>query len=320
MRRSMKSLRATNNGMIGPSSQKPLRSSLTDRRKRSGSSIAYWYLAPILIGLMVFTIGPVIASLGLSLTHYEIGLAPKLIGLANYQSLLSSQLFWQVAEQTFYYALLYVPVSIGVSLALASLIEKKTRGIALFRTIYFLPVVTSTVAAAIIWSWLYNGDVGLLNYLLSLLGISGPQWLRDPHWAMPAIALMSVWKNAGYNMMILLAGLAQVPSDYHEAARLDGAGAFRRFRTITLPLLSPVLFFVLIVTTIGAFQVFEQTYVMTNGGPGTSTLTLSYYIWQTAFEFFDLGRAAALGYLFFLIVLVFTFLQFRARKRWVFRP
>lgn len=295
MKRSMKSLHGTNRS-------------------------AYLYLAPILIGLSVFTVGPVIASLFLSLTHYEIGLTPQFVGAANYRDLLASRLFWQVAGQTFYYALLYVPVSIGVSLSLALLIERKTRGLAFFRTVYFLPVVTSTVAAAIIWSWLYNGDVGLLNYLLSLLGITGPKWLRDPHWAMPAIALMSVWKNAGYNMMILLAGLSQIPTDYHEAARLDGAGGFRRFRTITLPLISPVLFFVVVVTTIGAFQVFEQTYVMTNGGPGTSTLTLSYYIWQMAFEFFDLGRASALGYLFFLIVLVFTFLQFRARKRWVFQP
>lgn len=283
------------------------------------SRAAYLYLTPILIGLTVFTAGPVVASFLLSLTHYEIGAAPAVIGLRNYQQLLSNDLFWKVAGQTFYYALLYVPASIMASLALALLIERKTRGVAFFRTIYFLPVVTSTVAAAIVWTWLYNGDVGLLNYLLSLVGIKGPEWLRDPKWAMPAIALMSVWKNAGYNMMIFLAGLANIPVDYHEAARLDGASAARRFWTITLPMLSPVLFFVLVVTTIGAFQVFEQTYVMTNGGPGTSTLTLSYYIWQTAFEFFDLGRASAMGYVFFLIVLVFTVIQFLVRKRWVFQ-
>ncbi|HEX5315415.1 MAG TPA: sugar ABC transporter permease, partial [Candidatus Kapabacteria bacterium] len=182
-----------------------------------------------------------------------------------------------------------------------------------------LPVVTSIVAAAIIWSWVYNSDVGLLNYLLSLLGINGPKWLQDPHWALPAIALMSIWKNAGYNMMIFLAGLASIPKDYHEAARLDGSSALSRFRHITLPLLSPVTFFVLVVTTIGAFQVFEQTFVMTNGGPGISTLTLSYYIWQTAFKFFNLGGASALGYSFFLLVLAVTALQFLARRRWVFQ-
>ena len=283
------------------------------------SRSAYLYLLPVLIGFTVFTLGPVIASLYLSLTHYEIAVAPVFVGLDNYKQLLNAQLFWEVVGNTFYYAFLYVPLSVGVSLALALLLEKKIRGITFFRTVYFLPVVTSMVAAAIIWTWIYNGDIGLLNYLLSLVGISGPKWLQDPHWALPAIAIMSVWKNAGYNMMIFLAGLANIPTDYHEAARLDGASAFDRFRKITLPLISPVLFFVLVVTTIGAFQVFEQTYVMTNGGPGTSTLTLSYYIWQTAFSFFNLGSASALGYLFFVIVLLMTAIQFQVRKRWVYQ-
>ena len=280
---------------------------------------AYLYLLPVFLGFTVFTLGPVIASLYLSFTRYEIATSPVFIGIDNYRELLGAHLFWDVVGNTFYYALLYVPLSVAVSLGLALLLEKKVRGITFFRTVYFLPVVTSMVAAAIIWTWLYNGDIGLLNYLLSLVGISGPRWLQDPKWALPAIALMSVWKNAGYNMMIFLAGLSNVPKDYHEAARLDGASAFARFRKITLPLISPVLFFVLIVTTIGAFQVFEQTYVMTNGGPGTSTLTLSYYIWQTAFEFFNLGTASALGYLFFLIVLAMTALQFFVRKRWVYQ-
>ena len=287
--------------------------------RKSSSHSAYLYLLPVLIGFTVFTFGPVIASFYLSFTHYEIASKPEFVGLANYRELFASHLFWQIVGQTFYYVVLYVPLSVAVSLGLALLLEKKVRGITFFRTVYFLPVVTSMVAAAIIWGWLYNGDIGLLNYLLSLIGISGPKWLQDPNWALPAIALMSVWKNAGYNMMIFLAGLANIPGDYYEAARLDGASAFERFRRITLPMLSPVMFFVLIITTIGAFQVFEQTYVMTNGGPGTSTLTLSYYIWQTAFEFFNLGTASALSYLFFTIVLVFTAIQFRARKRWVFQ-
>jgi multiple sugar transport system permease protein len=275
------------------------------------------YLLPILLGLTVFTAGPVIASFTLSFTRYGIGESPTFVGLENYRDLFHSDLFWQVFGNTFYYVVLYVPASIAISLALALLIEKRIRGITFFRTVYFLPVVTSIVASAIVWSWLYNGDVGLLNYLLSIIGIDGPKWLQDPHWALPAIAIMSIWKNAGYNMMIFLAGLANVPKDYHEAARLDGASAFHRFRHITMPMLSPVTFFVLVVTTIGAFQVFEQTFVMTNGGPGTSTLTLSYYIWQTAFKFFNLGGASALGYVFFLLVLAFTALQFYARRKWV---
>jgi len=281
------------------------------------SRSALWYILPIFIGLSVFTVGPVVASLILSFTHYGISETPTFIGTANYVELLRSSLFWQVLGNTLYYVLLYVPASIVVSLALALLIEKKIRGIAIFRTIYFLPVVTSMVAGAIIWSWLYNSDIGLLNYILSLLGITGPKWLQDPHWALPAIAIMSIWKNAGYNMMIFLAGLSTIPKDYHEAARLDGARSWYRFLYVTLPLLSPVTFFVLAVTTIGAFQVFEQTFVMTNGGPGTSTLTLSYYIWQTAFKFFDLGSASALGYLFFVLIVIVTALQFLIRRKWV---
>lgn len=283
------------------------------------SRAAYLYLLPILIGLTVFTAGPIVASLGLSFTQFDIGAAPKFIGTQNYSEFLNSALFWQVASNTIYYALLYVPSSIAVSLGLALLVEKRIRGIAFFRTIFFLPVVTSMVAAAIIWSWMYNSDVGLLNYLLSMIGIDGPKWLQNPHSALPAIAIMSIWKNAGYNMMIFLAGLSNIPKDYYEAARLDGSSAWNRFLHITLPMLSPVTFFVLVVTTIGAFQVFEQTFVMTNGGPGVSTLTLSYYIWQTAFRFFNLGGASALGYLFFLLVLAVTALQFLARKKWVFQ-
>lgn len=283
------------------------------------SRSAYLYLLPILVGLTVFTAGPVLASLGLSFTHYDMGQLPTFTGTRNYDELFRSDLFWQCLWNTCYYVVLYVPASIIASLALALLIEPRVRGIAFFRTVYFLPVVTSIVAAAIIWSWMYNSDVGLLNYLLSFVGISGPKWLDDPHWALPAIAIMSVWKNAGYNMMIFLAGLSSIPKDYHEAARLDGSSAWDRFLHITLPLLSPVTFFVLTVTTIGAFQVFEQTFVMTNGGPGISTLTLSYYIWQMAFRFFDLGGASALGYILFLLVLTVTGVQFLARKKWVFQ-
>lgn len=283
------------------------------------SRSAYLYLLPILIGLTVFTAGPVFTSLGLSFTHYDIGQLPHFVGATNYRDLFRSDLFWQVVLNTCYYVVLYVPTSVIISLALALLIEPHIRGIAFFRTIYFLPVVVSIVAAGIIWSWMYNSDVGLLNYLLSLIGIPGPRWLDDPHLALPAIAIMSIWKNAGYNMMIFLAGLTSIPKDYHEAARLDGSGAWNRFRHITLPMLSPVTFFVIVVTTIGAFQVFEQTYIMTNGGPGTATLTLSYYIWQMAFRFFDLGSAAALGYILFLLVLSITGLQFLARKKWVFQ-
>jgi multiple sugar transport system permease protein len=279
---------------------------------------AYIYLAPVLIGFLVFTLGPILATLYLSLTHYEIGSTPVFVGAQNYRELFGSDLFWQVVRQSFWYVILYVPLSVVASLMLALLLERPVAGIAFFRTVYFLPVVTSMVAAAIIWTWLYNGELGLLRYLLAKVGIVSPRWLEDPRWALPAIAIMGVWKNAGYNMMIFLAGLANVPKDVHEAARLDGATSVRRFFRITLPLISPVLFFVTIVTTISAFQIFEQTYVMTRGGPANSTLTLSFYVWQTAFQFFNVGTASAIGYVLFAIVAAVTAAQFWARKRWVF--
>jgi multiple sugar transport system permease protein len=277
------------------------------------------YLAPVLIGLCVFTAGPVLASLYLSFTRWDVTSAPVFIGGSNYSLLIASQLFWQVVGNTGYYVLLYVPLSVGLSLILALLLNEKVRGIAFFRTVYFLPVVTSMVAAALIFGWLYNSDVGLINFILSKLGITGPRWLEDPHWTMPSLVILSVWKNAGYNMMIFLAGLSNVPAELHEAARLDGANATRRFFGITLPLISPVLFFVIIVTTISAFQVFEQTYVlMHGGGPGNSTLTLSYYIWQTAFQFFNMGSASAMAYILFVLLGMLTLVQFWVRKRWVF--
>jgi multiple sugar transport system permease protein len=279
---------------------------------------AYLYLAPVLIGFAVFTLGPILATLYLSFTHYEIGGSSTFVGAQNYRELFQSDLFWQVVRQSFWYVVLYVPLSVVASLALALLLERPIAGLSMFRTIYFLPVVTSMVAAAIVWTWLYNGELGLLRFVLAKVGIDSPRWLEDPKWALPAIAIMGVWKNAGYNMMIFLAGLANVPKDMLEAARLDGARPASRFFRITLPIISPVLFFVTIVTTISAFQIFEQTYVMTKGGPANSTLTLSFYVWETAFQFFNIGTASAIGYVLFAIVAVVTAVQFWARKRWVF--
>ena len=279
----------------------------------------YLYLLPILIGYLSFTLAPVIIGFVYSLSTYHIGSELHPVGLQNCQDLRHSDLFWTVLSNTAYYAVLYVPMNIAVALGLALLLEKKVRGISFFRTIYFLPVVTSMVAAAMIWGWLYNADLGLLNYVLSIFGVQGPRWLEDPKWAMPALAIMAVWKNAGYNMMIFLAGLTSIGPEYYEAARLEGATPMQRFRTITLPLLSPVIFFVSVVTCIGAFQVFEQTYVLTRGGPGVSTLTLSFHIWQTAFQFFNIGGASAMAFVLFGLLLLLTAVQFMLRKRWVFQ-
>jgi multiple sugar transport system permease protein len=255
----------------------------------------------------------------MSFTRWEIVSPPEWIGLGNYATMLQSDLFWKVFGNTFYYTLLSVPLSIVLSLALALLVHEKVRGITFFRTTYFLPVVSSTVAVAIVWSWLYHPEVGLINFLLrKALGVDGPRWLSDTDWAMPAMVVMSVWKGLGYNMVIFLAGLQNISEEYYEAARIDGAPAWRRFVNVTLPMLSPTTFFVLIINLIGSFQVFEQTYILTKGGPANATLTLSYYIYQNAFQFFKMGYAASMAYVLFAVILVVTLFQFRLQKRWVF--
>lgn len=273
----------------------------------------------MLIGVVLVTGGAIVASLLIGFTEWDLVSPPKWIGFDNYVALFSSDLFWKVFGNTFYYVLLAVPLSIVSSLFLALLVNRSLRGITFFRTAYFFPVVSSMVAVAMIWSWLYNPEFGLINYLLrTLFGIEGPRWLLSTDWAMPAIAVMTVWKGIGYNMLILLAGLAAVPPTLHEAALIDGAGRWRRFFVITLPMLSPTLFFVLVITLIGAFQIFEQTYVLTQGGPANSTLTLSFYIYQNAFQFFRMGYATAMAYILFGATFLVTILQFRLQKRWVY--
>ncbi|MGE3802070.1 MAG: carbohydrate ABC transporter permease [Candidatus Kapaibacterium sp.] len=233
--------------------------------------------------------------------------------------MVNSDLFWKVLGNTFWYVLLYVPITMVGSLLLALLVNRKLPAIKLFRTIYFLPVISSMVAVALIWSWLYNPEFGFINWTVkTFFGIEGPRWLLSTQWAMPAIAILSAWKVVGYNMVILLAGLQSVPKYLQESALIDGASQWRQFTTVTLPALSPTLFFVLIITLINSFQLFEQTYVLTQGGPANSTLTLSYYSYQNAFQFFRMGYAAAVAYVLFALTFIVTIIQFRLQKRWVF--
>lgn len=279
----------------------------------------YLYLLPILLGVVVVTGGAIVASFGLGFTEWDLLGPPQWIGLGNYQEMFASSLFWQVLGNTFTYVLLFVPLSVVLSLMLALLVNRKLKGITIFRTFYFFPVVTSMVAVATVWGWLYNPEFGMINHLLGkIFGIDGPDWLLDTDWAMPAIALMSIWKGIGYNMMIFLAGLQSVPRGLHEAAIIDGASDMRRFFSITLPMLSPTTFFVLVITLIGSFQIFEQTYMMTQGGPANSTLTLGYFIYQNAFQYFKMGYATAMAYVLFVVTLVVTIMQFRLQRRWVY--
>ena len=279
----------------------------------------YLYLMPTLVGLLLFSAGAVAASFLISFTEWDIITPPRWIGFDNYAGLWHSDFFWEVLRHTLEFVLLAVPASVLASLALALLVNTSLRGITLFRTAYFLPVVSSMIAVALVWSWMFNPRYGLLNTILGLLfGIQGPAWLDDTSWALPAMVIVTVWKGLGYSMVIFLAGLQNIPADVYHAARLDGAGAWRRFRHITLPLLSPTTFFVLVITLINAFQVFEQTYVLTKGGPANSTVTLSYYVYQNAFQFFHMGNAAAVSYVLFALLFGVTLLQFRLQRRWVF--
>ena len=229
----------------------------SDVRRVFSSAEPYLYLLPTIVGLLLFSAGSVVATFFVSFTRWPIVTSPQWVGLGNYRAIIHSHLFWQVFWNTLYFVLLAVPLSITASLAAAVLVNRHVRGIHFFRTVYFLPVVSSMVAVALVWSYIYNPEYGVLNYLLKLVGIRGPAWLYDARWAIPAMVLVTVWKGLGYSMVIFLAGLQNIPEELYEAAALDGAGSSRRFWRITLPMLSPTLFFVLVITLINSFQVFE---------------------------------------------------------------
>ena len=279
--------------------------------------VALPWLLPTLAGLLVFTIGPTISSSLLSFTRWDMFDPPEWIGVTNYAKAFESQLFWKTLRNTVYYTGVYVPLVVVISLMLAVAMNQKLPGMTFFRTGYFLPVVTSTVAVAVVWYWIYNPEFGLLNWALYFVGIEGPPWLGSTKWAMPAVIIMSVWKGLGVNMMIFLAGLQDVPEELFDAAKIDGAGRVQSLRHVTIPTISPTIFFVTVLSAIGAFQVFEQTYVLTRGGPAYATLTIAYYIFQEAFEYWRMGFAAALAWVLCVLVLVVTLVQFRVQGRWV---
>jgi len=277
------------------------------------------YLLPTIIGFFVFILGPVIASFLLGFTEWDLLTPPKWIGLENYRVMLfDTPLFWTTLRNALYYTVLYVPGAVILPLFVAVLMNQQLRGVTIYRSIYFLPVVTSTVAVALVWQWLYNPEFGPINYALKLVGIKGPAWIASPQWAMPALVVMSVWQVVGYNMVIYLAGLQSIPEEYYEAAQIDGATRWRQFFHITVPLISPTIFFILIISIIGSLQVFEQTYILTQGGPAYATLTIAFYIYQQAFQFFHMGFGAALSYVLFVIILLLTLIQFWVQRRWVF--
>jgi multiple sugar transport system permease protein len=282
---------------------------------------AWWFLAPALLVLGLFFLLPVIAALALSLTDYDLyALADihnlRFVALHNYWALLHRPLFWSALGNTFYFVVVGVPLSIGASLAAALLLNSPLARIKpFFRTALFAPVVTTVVAVAVIWRYLFNTKYGLVNYGLAEIGIHPIDWLGDPHWAMPTIIAFAVWKNFGYNMIILLAGLQAIPLDLYEAARIDGASAPRQFWHITLPMLKPTMLMVGILTVAGYFQLFAEPYVMTEGGPLQSTVSVLYLMYEDGFKWWNLGAASAVAFTLFAIIFAVTTLLLKLSRR-----
>ena len=289
---------------------------VSERGWRTPAIVAL-FLAPSLIPLALFTLGPMAASLGLSFLHWDLLRPPRLVGLTNFTNLLGDLEFRAAVGHTFFFIAGYLPLVYVGGLALSLALNQKLRASSLFRATYFLPVVTSWVVVALVWKWLLNPQSGIVNFVLGLIGITGPGWWTDPAWAMPSIILASAWKDLGFVMIILLAGLQAIPEDYYEAAAVDGAGRWARFRHITLPLLSPASFFVLVISLVNSFQVFDQVWVMTGGGPAGATSVVVEQIVQHAFRYSQMGYAAAMSWVLFVAILVITFVQFRLQRRWV---
>lgn len=286
-------------------------------------SLAGWaFTAPALIMLGLFFFVPVLLAFALSLTDFDLyALADtddlRFIGVRNYGELLQTPLFWKALGNTFYFVIVGAPLSIGLSLGAALLLNGvASKLVGIFRTALFAPVVTTLVAVAVIWRYLLHTRYGMINYGLEGIGIDPVDWLGDPDWAMPAIIFFAVWKNFGYNMVILLAGLQTIPGDLYEAARIDGANAWDRFRHVTVPGLGPMLLLVSVLTMAGYFQLFAEPYVMTQGGPVESTVSVLYFMYEQGFKWWNLGFASAVAFVLFLIMFTLTAIQYRiARKR-----
>jgi multiple sugar transport system permease protein len=291
-----------------------------NKEHKWGSSAAYLFLTPALSAIFVFFFIPVLAAFIMSFTDFDIYSLGNLnnarfVGLNNYKHLFDDALFWTALKNTFYYVFAATPLSIAVSLFAAILLNSKLikyKGI--FRLSYFIPVITSLVAVAIVWRFIYHPRFGILNYFLGFFGINPIDWLGNSKWAMPAIILMSIWKNFGYNMIIFIAGLQNIPEDLYEAAVIEGAGKWEQFKSITLPLLAPTTVFISLITMIGFFQLFAEPYVMTQGGPLNSTISIVHYMYQEGFRWWNMGYSAALAFVLFIIILIGTLIQFRLQK------
>ncbi|MHB9011094.1 MAG: carbohydrate ABC transporter permease [Ignavibacteriaceae bacterium] len=283
-------------------------------------SAAYFFLTPALLAIFIFFLLPVLAAFVMSFTDFDIYSLGnfryvQFVGFKNYLQILYDPLFWQALKNTFYFVIAGGPLSIAVSLGAAILLNSKlVKYKGFFRLVYFMPVVTTLVAVSVLWRFIYHPKFGILNYLLGFIGIKGIDWLGDPNWAMPAIIFMAVWKNFGYNMIIFIAGLQNIPEDLYEAASIEGASAWQQFKNITLPMLAPTTLFITIITMIGYFQLFAEPYVMTQGGPLNSTLSIVLYMYQEGFRWWNMGYSSALAFILFFIILIVSLIQLKVQK------
>ena len=284
---------------------------------RKAATVAL-FLGPSLLALLAFSIGPMIGTLWVSVQDWNLIRDAEYIGLENYRELWSDDDFRRALLNTLYYLVGYLPLVMVGGLGLALLVNSKLKGVAIFRAVYFLPVVTSWVVVALLWKWLLNPTDGLVNWLLGLVGIEGPGWWTSRTWAMPSVILASAWKDLGFVMIILLAGLQSIDESLYEAAKIDGAGAWQRLRSITIPMLTPSIFFVTVISLINGFQVFDQVWVMTDGGPAGSSTVVVEQIVKNTFSFGRAGYASAMSVVLFVIILFVTAVQMRMQKRWVF--
>ncbi len=287
-------------------------------RNRGEERAAAFFLAPGLFGVLAFVAFPVVFSFAISLTRWDIIGKPEFVGADNYVHLLDDPQFHRYLRNTLIYAGSVVSLGIVIALTLALALNLPLRGRNFLRTVYFLPVAVSFVAAGMIWRWMFDPSLGLINYLLGLAHLRGPDWALDPFWAWASLIVVAVWKSLGYNTVIFLAALQSIPAELYEAAAIDGATGWRRLRYITMPLLTPALFFVIVTSLIFALQVFDPIYIMTEGGPARATTSLVYYLFENGFQWFKMGYAAAIAWYLFALLLIVTLVQWLMARRWVF--
>lgn len=280
--------------------------------------VALGFLAPNLIGFVVLSLGPIIFSLIISLTDWGGLKVPSFIGVDNYLRLLKDPVFLRAARNTLLFTAMFVPLALVSAVGLALLFDRKVRGTSVVRLLCFMPIITDMISVSFVWTWIYHLRFGVLNYVLGLVGIPPQAWLGDARWALFSLVVLSVWRWAGYYAVIILAALQSVPTPLQEAARVDGAGSWQVFSRITLPLITPAIFFVVVNSIISSLQVFEQMFVMTKGGPSDSTISIAMFLYQQGFLFLRMGYASSVAWVMFIGIFVFTFINWLLRRRWVY--